>query len=211
MIDYGNNIGVGIDRTIDYSDLFTLLILPLSFNNFNLVKFQDVSLRKPTIVTLASISLFSFVATTLPRQDVKLNGDTDRTFVLDMSKEEFFNRISSAHGYSDTLQKNSSDSLFYLYFNVPALKADVVVLANINEIGANKLAIKLDSIISGSVTGGLFNGVDQEDLDKVKSLKSKELEGYFEKYFVYMVKGSSKKNYLFYDNKLIHDSYKNYD
>ncbi|MCJ8164487.1 hypothetical protein MKJ04_06485 [Pontibacter sp. E15-1] len=207
LIDFGNSIGIGFHRTIDYSDLFTLLILPLSYRYFTSISYQSFSFKSPVVAILAIASLFSFTATTLPRQEVKLEADTDRSFVLDMSKEEFFNRISPAHGYSNALHQNLNDSLFYLYFYLPELKADVTALASITNITSDKVVILLDSVISSYVTGGLFSGVDQKDMHKLESLNSNQLEDYFYKYFIDKVRSGAKGNHLYYDNKVIHDSY----
>ena len=207
LIDFGNSIGIGLNRTVDYSDLIALLILPLSFRYFTSISYQGFSLRKPIVAVLAITILFSFIATTLPMKEVEFESDTDRSFILDMSKEEFFSRISPAHGYSDVLQQNSNDSLFYLYFNLPELQADVTALASIKMSGADKVEIHLDRIISSYVTGGLFSGVDQKDIDRLKLLSPTQLENYFEQYFVDKVRSGSKENYLYYDNKGIHDSY----
>lgn len=207
LIDFGNSIGIGLHRTTDYSYLFTLLILPLSYRYFTSIRYQGFRLRSPVVAILAIVSLFSFTATTLPRQEVKLGAYTDRSFVLDMSKEEFFNRINPAHGYSNAHKQNLNDSLFYLYFYLPELQADVTALTSITMGTTDKVIIQLDSVISSYVTGGLFSGVDQKDINKVKSLSPNQLEDYFDKYFIDKVRSGFKENHLYYDNKVIHDSY----
>ena len=208
-IEFMNSIGIGIYRTVDYSDFLAVTILPLSYRYFKNEYYSYANNSKISTASLAAISLFSFCATSLPRQEVEIRADTDKTFVLNLSKAEVFSRLSSTYSNTNTFKETSKDSLFYLYFDIDDLKADVTAVAEIYSIGPNRTVIKLDSVSSAYITGGLFSGVDQEDMDRMKVLKPAELETYFETYFVKKLENNSSENYLYYKIKEIQDGKRN--
>lgn len=200
FIEWWNAVGVPINRTVDYTDLVALSILPFSYHYFKLRLERERSFSRSLTVLCSIVTLFAFCATTLPREQVSYKIGTSKSFVLDMSKEEFFSSLTAEHPYSDSLERTLSDSLFYLTFDVPDHPAQVTALAVIKSIEAGRISIKLDSIISGDITGGLFSGVDQDDINKFQSLSSQEFEKYFEKNFIEKIEGKEAK-FLYYDNK----------
>ncbi|RDC65221.1 hypothetical protein [Adhaeribacter pallidiroseus] len=206
LFNFWNNIGIEFYRTIDYSDLLTLIILPLSFNYFNSKIYKGINQQSITVNLLAFISVFSFCATTLPKKGVNIQADVDQAFVLEFNKEELFNRMNPTFS-SDTLSKSLHDSLFYLHFYIPEFRADIRALSSILESQSGRTTIKLDSIVACSVTGALFFGFDQENIDKLEMLKPKDIENYFEKDFVEKLKKNPKNNSLYYSNKEVYDDY----
>ena len=122
-----------------------------------------------------------------------------------MDKEEFFNNLQTGYGMSDTLELNLIDSLFYLHYYVPDIKSDMRVLANIEELDS-KTVIRIDSILTGIVTGSLFSGVDEDDIRMLKDVGQTEHEGYFETYFInQLLEQTDEPRRLYYDNKRIYD------
>ncbi|WP_210465373.1 hypothetical protein [Rufibacter roseolus] len=204
LIEFCNSLGVAANRTVDYTDLLAIFILPLSYCYFMNRNCGYENHRKPlTTATLALISLFSFCATTLKRQEVEILVDTDKLFILTLSEEEVFNRLSPANTNTVSFLGNSGDSLYYLHFDIPDLKADVKAAAEIYRLGPDRTAIKLDSVTTAFVTGGLFNSVDQDDLGRMKMLKPAKLEEYFLKYFIRKLEKNPTENYLYYETRSI--------
>jgi hypothetical protein len=72
IFDFAHSIGIGINRTVDYSDLTALFVLPFSYIYWNLESkplFIATKKLKPIII---GISCFAFIATTLPKHYEKI-------------------------------------------------------------------------------------------------------------------------------------------
>lgn len=158
-------------------------------------------------VPVGIISLFAIWATTLPREKVELNLKMNEVYEMQMSKADFFNSIKAGHGYSDVLEKNLTDSLFYLHFDiVDESRIDVTALSTITSIDSITTKLRLDSILHGYITGGLFSGVDKDDVEHFKSISAQEFKAHFETNFIQPLKNRTVEN-TYFDNKEIHDSY----
>ena len=207
FIDFFNSYGIGVGRVIDYSDLVALLVLPLSFqyhlNRLN----RTASVGKLQTFAISAAAFFSFCATTLPQEKVDLKIDTDRSYILEMSKEELFKSLSPGHLYSDPQVNNYTDSLFYLYFRIPDTRADVTGLATVYAIDSTKVKVHLDSILFSYVEGNFLGGVDKDQIEKVKSFRAIDYENLFEEYFIKPVREGTIGRHLYYDNKMVLDSH----
>jgi len=206
VINLVQTIGIGFNRVVDYTDLFALLILPFSFQYFQKQLSTEQKIGKYSTIPLGVISLFAIWATTLPREKVELNLAINEEFELEMSKTELFNLIQARHGYSDTLNKNLTDSLFYLHFDiVDESRIDVTALSTITSNDSITTKVRLDKILHGFITGGLFSGVDKDDVVDFKSISIAEFKRHFETYFIKPIE-EGKAEYVYYDNKEIYDS-----
>lgn len=151
------------------------------------------------------MAIFSFCATSLPRQVTRLDVNTERSFVIEISKTEFFNAVRASHEYSDSIILNLKDSLFYLYYYIPEFRARVTVLANVQAFGSEKTEIHLDSIVEATLIGGLFCSVKQKNLHGLNNLNKHNHVRYFEINFIERMKKIPKSSGLYFDNKQIHD------
>lgn len=90
LIEDINGIGIPVGRTIDVTDLWTLLILPIAFayerSNYAVWKV------KPQL--LICISAFSFVATTLPPREGKKYTEINETYEFDFSRQILIDRLN---------------------------------------------------------------------------------------------------------------------
>lgn len=90
VIDAINGIGIAIGRTIDFTDLWTLLILSFAFayerSNYAVWKL------KPQV--LIFISAFSFVATTLPPREGKKYTEINKTYEFNFSRQVLIDRLN---------------------------------------------------------------------------------------------------------------------
>ncbi len=126
--------------------------------------------------------------------------------MLSMSKADFFNSLSAGHGYSDTLEKNLNDTAFYITFDMPAYNAQVTSLATVKSTPYGKVEVRVDSLLSGNITGRFFSGVNKDQIDKFKKIKPEEFQKYFEQNFIKPLTNGTAE-FLYYDNKAIEDSY----
>ena len=209
LINLAQVIGIGFKRVVDYTDLFALLVLPFSFRYFQKQLSTRQEIGKYLTVPLVVISLFAIWATSLPREKVELNLNVNEEYELEMSKTQLFNSIQAGHEYSDTLSKNLTDSLFYLHFDIDnESHADVTVLSTIISIDSNRTKIRLNKALHGYITGGLFSGVDKDDIERFKSISVEEFKTHFVTNFIDPIV-NGKAEYIYYDNKDIYDSYQN--
>lgn len=208
LIDSFNNTGIHIGRTIDPSDYFAFAVLPFSYIHFKkLIAQPRLSITIPIRTAIITVAIFSFIATTLPKQEAELGIRSNKIFHLDINKTEFLGKLQAGYGLRDTLELNLTDSLFYLHYYVQDIRADMFVLANITEQD-DKTIIRLDSFLTGSVTGGLFSGVDEDDIQTLKDVGQSEHEEYFQIYFIdQLLSRTSESRGLYYNNKNIYDEH----
>lgn len=203
FINLLNSYGVGLGRVIDYTDLLALLILPISYNYFK-TQLNKLFVIKGTLSFIIScVSLFAFCATTLPYQKVENRLDVDKSFVLDISKASLLDslRPASVFDYSDSILNSPTDSIYYLYFQIPENGYEATARAAIYDIDSSRVLIHLDSLLYGYVTGSLFGGIDKTDVEKLKAIKPQEFERYFKLYFIDELKKKKSMVPLRYDNK----------
>ena len=211
FIVFLNSAGIQVGRTIDYSDFIAFVILPFSYlhfrNKISTPKLKSMNLMK---VAISSFAIFSFVATTLPRQETRLDIKSELTFEIGISKREFFNRVQAGYGKSDSIELNLIDSLFYLHYYIPDIKSDMFVIANITEI-ESETVIRVDTFLTGTVTGSFFSGMDEEDIIALKEVEKTKHESYFEKYFIYelITNQPDEPRKLYYNNKRVYDEIMN--
>ena len=172
ILIFFNQNGLGINRTVDYSDLFALSILPVSYLYWN-SKFNDLvfsnQILKPFIIL---ICCFGFIATTLPTEYNEINLKSGLEIVLKEDKDNVISKLKLKNGYGGG---NRYNYVFY-FSNLNSLVNAEVELSK-NENGYIK--IKLDSITDSETEGGFLSGVDEEDLKELKSFSVKDYEKYF--------------------------------
>ncbi|MEO9805258.1 MAG: hypothetical protein ABJF04_18515 [Reichenbachiella sp.] len=206
LITILNNSGIHIGRTIDPTDFLAFVVLPFSYFHFkNQIVQPKMSVGTPIRIAIGMASIFSFIATTLPKQEVELDIRSNKTYSVGMNKTEFFGKLQASYGLSDTLELNLVDSLFYLHYYVQDIRTDMFVLAKIIELDS-KTIIQLDSFLTGAVTGGLLSGVDGDDIQSLEGVKKSEHEAYFQKYFIdQLLSETTVSRTIYYDNKNIYD------
>ncbi|MFK7933686.1 MAG: hypothetical protein AB8G22_09255 [Saprospiraceae bacterium] len=92
FIELMNMVGIMVDRVIDYSDCWALLILPIAYWHTD---FKLLSLRFVPKVIVSGIAIFAFAATSLaPLQQVTFE-EVNRTYEFKIDKRELINRLNS--------------------------------------------------------------------------------------------------------------------
>jgi hypothetical protein len=208
---WNDNIFFQINRVVDYTDLVALIVLPFSYYYLTNQSIFRTRIRYAFSILIGTISIFSFCATSQPRQEYKLQIDTDRQFTLPISKPELFKQLSNRYGYSDTIEKNLIDTMFYCYFDIPEKWTSLSAIVIIKKVDDKQTYLELDSVIAFDVTGRLFAGIDEKNVNFIKSLTSKDFENYFEQNYINIIlkKNTTSRNELFFDNKELIDRYIN--
>jgi hypothetical protein len=118
VIDALNGAGIPVHRTIDYTDYIALLILPVSFYQFNK---PVVYYFKPVIFNMLIVcSLISFIATTMPPGAYTRFNDINKVYTFDFSKRELVSRINAlqleyVHEFNQYVKDNNKRSYGALY------------------------------------------------------------------------------------------------
>ncbi|MEO7214805.1 hypothetical protein [Mucilaginibacter sp.] len=93
IIDTVNSLGIPMSRVVDYSDYYALAVLPLSFYVFNTATAYQL---KPALLNaLMAISVFSFVATSMPKGKYTKFRGINKTYAFNFSKRELISRVNS--------------------------------------------------------------------------------------------------------------------
>ncbi|SEP22001.1 hypothetical protein [Mucilaginibacter sp. OK283] len=118
VINALNGAGVPIHRTIDYTDYIALLILPVSFYQFNK---QAEYHFKPVILNMLVVGcLISFIATTMPPGAYTRFNNINKVYTFNFSKRELVSRINAlqldyVHDFNKYVQDNNKHSYGALY------------------------------------------------------------------------------------------------
>ena len=175
IINFINFNGIGLNRTVDYSDLIALSILPYSFYYWHLnseLIVKPTKFFKPLIIGICS---FSFLATSLQRKSEKYNFKSNHEFIIETP---FVNAQNELHYYQ---QKDSNNIRYSI--QLPEKYADINTKYNIFKTPEGFTKIELDSILDFSLEnkGSLFwNKYDKKDLKYLRNLTKKEIEQIFE-------------------------------
>lgn len=176
-------LGTKFHRVIDYSDLLTISVVPISFIYLNR-QIETFGHRKndqrtmPILISL--VSLFAFVATSQPRQEIRTKLLIQESYIINLTKEEILkNRMEPATGLGDNISANMADSLFFLEFAFNG--HDLLAKVKIYSIDKDKTKVEFISMASYTVSGRMFYGFDEEELKKMKKLNKEDYKEIFEK------------------------------
>ncbi len=170
FIDFFNDVGLGLSRVIDYSDLIALCILPLSYLYRNQ---KSVHNKYPKVLLLPKFILigicsFAFIATSLPKIYTDLNIKSQLEFQSEISKDTILKIFD--------LERNKRN-YYNFKMDIPDRRTKVFCKISILEDSIKGITkIRLDSIKNSVTTGKLFLGHSNEDVEYIKSLKIKDYE-----------------------------------
>jgi hypothetical protein len=174
LFDFAHSYGIGINRTIDYSDLIALLILPISYlywNGDSKHVMQPKKILKPIII---GISCFAFIATSIPKQYEALS-----------LKSEFSTIVNADYESVRTQLQMYKDDLFdkdRYRIELPKKNAHILTLIKVSPINDTTTRVAIDSILSFTVEGSgsiFINGIDKDDVAYIKNLSQEEIEQLF--------------------------------
>ena len=169
IFDYVQNLGIGINRTIDYMDLIALIILPLSYRYYTDSHFsighKFTRVLKPLVV---GICIFSFIATTLNKEVGMINMRSELKTVLQMDIEKAKEL--------NILYESGQESKYIYRVQVPGKKASIATLIVIMEEYNGQAKIRLDSILSYQIEGFRIN---EKDIEYLNNLSQSQMEKLF--------------------------------
>jgi hypothetical protein len=174
LFDFAHSYGIGINRTVDYSDVVSLLILPVSYLYWKRDSKHFIQPKKIVKPIIIGISCFAFIATTLPKQYEALS-----------MKSEFSTTVHADYESVRTQLQMYKDDLFDkdLYsIELPKKNAHILTLIKVSKINETTTRVAIDSILSFTVEGSgsiFINGIDEEDVAFIKNLSQEEIEQLF--------------------------------
>lgn len=172
ILTFFQSVGIGLNRTIDYSDLVTLLILPISYLYWN-SNFNDYLTNKIIFKPiLLSICVFAFIATSLPREYKKIKLKSNLEITLKAEEQEVITKLK--------LEKIHGSVQDYNYiFELEKSRSKITSTIKLKKLDKGLITIKLDSIIESVTTGALFFGVSKDDTEYLDKLTIRDYEKFF--------------------------------
>lgn len=176
LFDIAHANRIGINRVVDYSDLFALFILPFSYQYWK-SDFKSVtkinSIFKPIII---GVCCFAFIATSQPRMfhdyNMKSDFETLITSEIDSTKlNRYFYRPDEMGGYR-------------YYIELPERRTGIETKVHIEELPDGQFKVKLDSILNYTMTGNgsfFFSNFENEHVEYIDNLSKSDIEKLFEK------------------------------
>lgn len=164
--------GIGLNRTIDYSDLMTLPILPISYlywdSNLNDYLTSKINF-KPYVL---SICTFAFIATSLPKEHKEINLKSNLEITLKAEKQDVITKLKLGNVYGSVQD--------YSYvFEIEKSKSEITSTIKIKKLENGLISIKLDSILESETRGSLFFGVSKSDTEYIDKLTIQDYEKIF--------------------------------
>jgi hypothetical protein len=184
-------------RTVDLTDLIALSIIPISYHYFH-KKNEEQKENKNNNFALNSligvITLYSFLADTNPRQDLKVKFKSEKEFKLQLNNKQVLKRILrfEPRNFSDTT------CVLNISFDVPKYSANALARVRIIKIDTDNTVIKIDSIKEVSVEGRLFLGISQSNIDGCKKMNVTEYEKNFKTNCIDIITNARKTEYPTY-------------
>lgn len=183
-------------RTVDFTDLIALSILPISYYYFH-KKNEEQKENNNNNFALNSligvITIYSFLADTNPRQEAKVKLKSTKEFTLQIGKKQILNDLITSE--TNILE---TDSLFAINFDVPEYRATATAKIRIIKADEKKTIFKIDSITEVLVIGRLFFGISQSNIDSCEKMNASEYEENFKTNCIDLITNVRKTEYPTY-------------
>lgn len=174
IFDFALSNGIGMNRTVDYSDLFALTILPISYKYWNSTSQQIFEPKRALKPIIIAISCISFIATTLPKHYEKISLKSEFSTNVNSDYQNVRNQLNL---YKEELFEKDNYRI-----ELPEKRAHILTSIKVDSINENTTRIALDSILSFTVEGNGFifsSGIKHKDVEYVRNLKQPEIEKLF--------------------------------
>lgn len=162
-------------RTVDISDLIALSILPFSYKYFKEKSLEDKKTYFILNSIIATVCFFTILADSQPKQKVDVEIKSEKIYTLPVSKKELYNKLNFNNTGPALLM---SDNLVDFNFNILEYNANATASSVIKEDSNGNTIIAIDSISDITLTGKLFFGIKNSDVESCKKLTKNELEGF---------------------------------
>jgi hypothetical protein len=156
FIDFANGIGLPIHRTVDYTDLIALIILPFSFYLFN--KSRSYFLKPVFLNIIMVFSALAFMATEMPPGAYRKFESIDKTYTFNFSKRELITRVNALQveyvhdfdRYGNGKVDFDSKGQYFYYRNKKDTVAILLDYEKVNDTDTIKLTRYANVSISGN-------------------------------------------------------------
>ena len=171
LLQWFQSIGIGINRTVDYTDLYALAIVPLSYWYWFYPTKTIILLpriAKPAIVCICS---FAFIATSLPKQYGIVHLPSRLEIKTNRSKETLITKMELIE----------IDSIyFYTNLYLEDTDTEITYIVSLKENKNKEISIKLDSIREYVLESkSLLFSIDEDDIETMEKFQVKDYERIF--------------------------------
>lgn len=111
LITMGNQIGIPLHRTVDFTDLIALAVLPLSYSYLRTISLSGGLNKKLAINSFAVLCFISLTSTSLAPN---FTGNINKSYKFRLSKSELLREIRELNCELETEISNTGDSLYVL-------------------------------------------------------------------------------------------------
>lgn len=182
FIQFINQSPLHLGRVVDYSDLWVLLILPVSYC-YRISEKVTFKNWQPSIkYAILLISCFAFVATSSLPKTVELNLKSNKSYQTTSPKDSVVKKLN--------LHK-IQDNLYSTFLNVDRRNGIVDINMVLNTTKPGETRIKLDSILSFTnrdhAVLSIFD-TSKRDINYMKNLKVQGYEKLFEEKKIKLLK-----------------------
>jgi|GEM_PF-1106337 len=194
--------GTHFSRVIDYTDLFTLLIIPISYARFSYLNKLPLAPSQRIFLPagLSLVSVLAFIATSMPMFLVKNYKPIDEKLICNMGKEEIFkNYVVTNNKFIDNLQ----DSSFRVTHTLSEHGGvEAVTWVKIYPLDSAHTVFFIDSLETYRYTGGLFRleARRKEKEDKLRKISRKKLVDDFRKNVIAQIESRKKEPLIHVEN-----------
>ena len=158
-IDTWNNLGLfSISRVVDYSDLITLIVLPISYLYVNNLRVTHPFRFNIKPVFIGIISIFAFSATSIPRYEMPQGTIyIGKSYKIRLPKDSVISKIKSL-GYNCDFQKHSrfgpdftggyyqSDNIIRYWSDTLIMDTIANVKYELNELNDEKTMLRIINV-----------------------------------------------------------------
>lgn len=195
---------VYLKRVTDLTDLFTLIVLPVSYKYFDrqLLKSETYSRFQTSVIGL--IAFFSFCATTIGEKEYQKQLLIGKTYKMHTTKELLFKKIDKHSQFSTLLVK---DSVFKVSCPVDIINYNdenrVFYSVTVKQIFQDTTVITIDSVLKYEIPNkGLFSDPDSDTEKYFENLSKTDYEIIFSSNLLRLLKGQAKEyRPLDFDNR----------
>jgi len=161
LIQFMNDFGVPLNRTIDFTDNFALLSILLSYKTLN--NSPIITFRPIINFLVIAISCFAFMATSISPREERVYMDINNLYKFEISKSELLTRFNLIQIRTiDNLNKSSGKVVFDSVKSIFHYKgsADTLAIIYDNSIFQNQDSLNIKTVFgSFTISGKKDNSV----------------------------------------------------
>lgn len=186
---------VYLKRVTDLTDLFALIVLPISYKYFDRQLLKNESYNCFQVSVICFLAFFSFCATTIGEKEYQKKIFIGKAYKINANKELLFKKIQKFSQFS-TLQL--SDTVFKVScpanINKYSDNHRVFYLVSVKQFFLDTTVIIIDSVLKYEITnGGLFSGPDSDTEKYFENLSKADYEIIFGSNLLRLLRGKAKE------------------